>query len=336
MPGSCAIPCSATRASCIFPPSSCAPSASKRCRGPTSSSRIASSSSGSSIGRCPTFPARSRRRLDLHAAGAREVVVKGLVLEHDGRPTQHVVGLDDDGAWVARAPHVAQFWSGSGDVFTALVTGLRLARARHSRDPVARATALMEELVARTDALPAHRSSRMVEIDWGLRAARGARRARGLTPAHPASRACGQLGRDVAASRARARCPAPARRARRARRRPGPRLRARPPAWLVRRGSGTPRRSAPRSRRRPRRARCAEHAQSGPAPDARRAERVRDPRRPPVAESGAPGGDRGGEVWRSPPVLDADHFAQCGARGLDRRRDTRDQPAAADRERRPG
>ena len=45
---------------------------------------------------------------ELHAAGAREVVVKGLVLEHDGRPTQHVVGLDDDGAWLAaRAAHRA-------------------------------------------------------------------------------------------------------------------------------------------------------------------------------------------------------------------------------------
>ena len=75
---------------------------------------------------------------ELHAAGAREVVVKGLVLEHDGRPTQHVVGLDDDGAWLARAPHVAQFWSGSGDVFTALVAGLRLVGARSTRRSRAR------------------------------------------------------------------------------------------------------------------------------------------------------------------------------------------------------
>jgi pyridoxine kinase len=101
---------------------------------------------------------------ELHAAGAREVVVKGLVLEHDGRPTQHVVGLDDDGAWVARAPHVAQFWSGSGDVFTALVTGLRLA-GTPLPTTVARATALMEELVARTHELGAP-ELRMVEIDW--------------------------------------------------------------------------------------------------------------------------------------------------------------------------
>ena len=49
---------------------------------------------------------------ELHEAGAREVVVKGLVLEHDGSPMQHVVGLDADGAWLARAPHIAQFWSG--------------------------------------------------------------------------------------------------------------------------------------------------------------------------------------------------------------------------------
>jgi pyridoxine kinase len=101
---------------------------------------------------------------DLHAAGAREVVVKGLVLEHDGRPTQHVVGLDDDGAWLARAPHVEQFWSGSGDVFTALIAGLRLLGIPLA-ETVARATALMEELIARTHELDSP-ELRMVEIDW--------------------------------------------------------------------------------------------------------------------------------------------------------------------------
>jgi pyridoxine kinase len=101
---------------------------------------------------------------ELHAAGAREVVVKGLVLDHDGRPTQHVVGLDDDGAWLARAPHIAQFWSGSGDVFTALVAGLRLAGTPLD-ETVARGTALMEELIARTFELGAP-ELRMVEIDW--------------------------------------------------------------------------------------------------------------------------------------------------------------------------
>ena len=80
---------------------------------------------------------------ELHAAGAREVVVKGLVLEHDGRPTQHVVGLDDDGAWLSRAPHIAQFWGGAGDVFTGLLTGLRLAGTPLG-EAVARATALMQ------------------------------------------------------------------------------------------------------------------------------------------------------------------------------------------------
>jgi pyridoxine kinase len=101
---------------------------------------------------------------DLHAAGAREVIVKGLVLDHDGRPTQHVVGLDDDGAWLARAPHIAQFWSGAGDVFTALVAGLRLVGIPLS-ETVARATALMEELIARTVELGAP-ELRMVEVDW--------------------------------------------------------------------------------------------------------------------------------------------------------------------------
>jgi pyridoxine kinase len=101
---------------------------------------------------------------ELHAAGAREVVVKGLVLEHDGRPTQHVVGLGDDGAWLARAPHVAQFWSGAGDVFTALIAGLRLAGTPLDAT-VARATALMEELISRTYELGAP-ELRMVEIDW--------------------------------------------------------------------------------------------------------------------------------------------------------------------------
>ena len=99
---------------------------------------------------------------ELHAAGAREVVVKGLVLDHEGRPTQHVVGLDDDGAWLARAPHIAQFWSGSGDVFTALVAGLRLAGTPLD-ETVARGTALMEELIARTFELGAP-ELRMVEI----------------------------------------------------------------------------------------------------------------------------------------------------------------------------
>jgi pyridoxal/pyridoxine/pyridoxamine kinase len=101
---------------------------------------------------------------ELHATGAREVVVKGLVLDHDGRPTQHVVGLDDDGAWLARAPHVARFWSGSGDVFTALVAGLRLTGIPLA-ETVARATALMEQLIARTHELDSP-ELRMVEIDW--------------------------------------------------------------------------------------------------------------------------------------------------------------------------
>ena len=101
---------------------------------------------------------------DLHAAGAREVVVKGLVLDHEGRPTQHVVGLDDDGAWLARAPHIARFWSGAGDVFTALVAGLRLMGIPLG-ETVARATALMEELIARTHELGAP-ELRMVHIDW--------------------------------------------------------------------------------------------------------------------------------------------------------------------------
>jgi pyridoxine kinase len=101
---------------------------------------------------------------ELHAAGAREVVVKGLVLDHEGHPTQHVVGLDDDGAWLARAPHIAHFWSGSGDVFTALVAGLRLAGTPLD-ETVARGTALMEELIARTFELGAP-ELRMVEIDW--------------------------------------------------------------------------------------------------------------------------------------------------------------------------
>ena len=101
---------------------------------------------------------------ELHAAGAREVVVKGLVLDHEGHPTQHVVGLDDDGAWLARAPHIAEFWSGSGDVFTALVAGLRLAGTPLD-ETVARSTALMEELIARTFELGSP-ELRMVEIDW--------------------------------------------------------------------------------------------------------------------------------------------------------------------------
>jgi pyridoxine kinase len=101
---------------------------------------------------------------ELHAAGAREVVVKGLVLEHLGLPTQHVIGLDDDGAWLARAPHITQFWSGSGDVFTGLLTGLRL-NGTPLADAVARATALMQALVTRTHELRAP-ELRVVEIDW--------------------------------------------------------------------------------------------------------------------------------------------------------------------------
>ena len=107
---------------------------------------------------------------ELHAAGAREVVVKGLVLDHEGRPTQHVVGLDDDGAWLARAPHIAEFWSGSGDVFTALVAGLRLAGTPLD-ETVARGTALMEQLIARTFELGSP-ELRMVEIDWSSHPAR--------------------------------------------------------------------------------------------------------------------------------------------------------------------
>jgi pyridoxine kinase len=101
---------------------------------------------------------------ELHEAGAREVVVKGLVADHDGSPTQHVVGLDADGAWLARAPHIAQFWSGTGDVFTALLTGMRLSGVPLG-DAVARSTALMQALVARTHELGAP-ELRLVEIDW--------------------------------------------------------------------------------------------------------------------------------------------------------------------------
>jgi pyridoxal/pyridoxine/pyridoxamine kinase len=86
------------------------------------------------------------------------------VLEHDGRPTQHVVGLDDDGAWLSRAPHIAQFWSGAGDVFTGLVTGLRLSGIPLG-DAVARATGLMRDLIARTHELGAP-ELRLIEIDW--------------------------------------------------------------------------------------------------------------------------------------------------------------------------
>jgi pyridoxine kinase len=106
---------------------------------------------------------------ELHAAGAREVVVKGLVLEHAGRATQHVIGLDDDGAWLARAPHIAQFWSGAGDVFTGLLTGLRLAGTPLG-EAVARATALMQELIARTYELGAP-ELRLIEIDWAAQPA---------------------------------------------------------------------------------------------------------------------------------------------------------------------
>jgi pyridoxine kinase len=101
---------------------------------------------------------------ELRAAGAREVVVKGLVLEHQGRLEQHVVGVDDDAAWLARAPHVTRFWSGAGDAFTGLLAGLRLAGTPLA-DAVARTTAIMEELVARTTALD-EPELRMVEVDW--------------------------------------------------------------------------------------------------------------------------------------------------------------------------
>ena len=107
---------------------------------------------------------REQSSLKALAAGAREVVVKGLVLEHGGRATQHVVGVDGDGAWVARAPHVAQFWGGAGDVFTGVLTGLR--RSGVPLDAaVGRATALMAQLIARTHELGAP-ELRLVEIDW--------------------------------------------------------------------------------------------------------------------------------------------------------------------------
>ncbi|MDX6621266.1 MAG: Phosphomethylpyrimidine kinase, partial [Gaiellales bacterium] len=72
--------------------------------------------------------------------------------------------LDADGAWLARAPHIAHFWSGAGDIFTALITGLRLSGVPLG-DAVARATALMEALMARTHELEAP-ERRRIEIDW--------------------------------------------------------------------------------------------------------------------------------------------------------------------------
>ena len=102
---------------------------------------------------------------ELHAAGAREVVVKGLVLDHEGRPTQHVVGLDDDGAWLARAPHIAAVLERLGRRLHGARSPACAWPGRRSTRRSRAATALMEQLIARTYELGAP-ELRMVEIDW--------------------------------------------------------------------------------------------------------------------------------------------------------------------------
>ena len=163
-PGTSAIPCSETRASCTSRPSSCARSARRPSRAPISSSPTASSWSGSSTGRCAPWPRRSPPRPSCTRPGREKWSSRGSCsTTRDARPSTSSGSMTT--ARGLRAPRTSpQFWSGSGDVFTALVAGLRLAGTPLD-ETVARGTALMEELIARTFELGSP-ELRMVEIDW--------------------------------------------------------------------------------------------------------------------------------------------------------------------------
>jgi len=51
------------------------------------------------------------------------VVGTGVVWAHEGSPHQHVYVTDAHGQWRVRAPHVERAFVGTGDAFTALLTG---------------------------------------------------------------------------------------------------------------------------------------------------------------------------------------------------------------------
>ena len=96
----------------------------------------------------------------LRAAGAREVVAKGLVFANQ----QHVVATSSDGTWIVRAPHRKAFWAGAGDVFTALITAGRLDGLALS-DAALRATRLMHVLIEQTHEVGAQ-ELRVIGVDW--------------------------------------------------------------------------------------------------------------------------------------------------------------------------
>ncbi len=101
----------------------------------------------------------------LRGAGAGEVVAKGIVLPGpSGAPEQHIVGASGEGAWLVRAPHIAAYWAGAGDTFTALLTAHRLLGVTLPQ-AIERTAAQMHALIVLTHAQGA-KELRLVDDGW--------------------------------------------------------------------------------------------------------------------------------------------------------------------------
>ncbi|MEM1348138.1 MAG: pyridoxal kinase, partial [Myxococcota bacterium] len=83
-----------------------------------------------------THDASARRAADiLQAAQGGAVLITGVVWPHDGVPHQHVYVTTPGGQWRVRAPHIERVFVGTGDAFTALLTGWVLRGAGHPQGP---------------------------------------------------------------------------------------------------------------------------------------------------------------------------------------------------------
>ena len=101
----------------------------------------------------------------LRSAGAGEVVAKGVVLPGaSGALEQHIVGAGPEGAWLVRAPHIARYWSGAGDTFTALLTAHRLLGLALPQ-AIERTAAQLHALIALTHAQESN-ELRLVADGW--------------------------------------------------------------------------------------------------------------------------------------------------------------------------
>ena len=102
---------------------------------------------------------------DLRAEGAREIVATGIVLPgSSGSLEQHIVGASGTRRWIVRAPHIAAYWAGAGDAFTALLTAHRLLGLPLDA-AIERTATQMHALIVRTHREGA-KELRLVDGSW--------------------------------------------------------------------------------------------------------------------------------------------------------------------------